>query len=376
MFLRSLLPPLALSRSVVPVFALLASSTLFTPVAQAASWPPVPSLSAHRGASALYPEMTQPAFTQAMADGADLLELDVVMSKDGALIVRHDAALATLASEGRPALVTTDVAQRSEFASRQTTKVVDGETQTGWFAEDFTLAEIQTLGTLERMPQLRPASAAHNGKYPVLTLQEVADLAKAHSSQSGRTVGLLIELKHAAYLKAQGHDMVQAVHKFLEHNQWNSASAPVLVQSFEVQVLKDMRAAGPVRILQIMNNKGGPPDLAAQGVSYAQMGTADGMAQIAQYAQGVSLLRHLAADMEKGQWTRASATTQAAKKAGLAVHVWTLRPENQFLPGPYKKGGNPADRGDALGEAKAILATGVDGLIADDPAAIRAAFQR
>lgn len=363
-------------RAVAPAVALLASSAALTTMAQTPAWPPVPALSAHRGASALYPEMTQPAFTQAMADGADLLELDVVMSKDGALIVRHDAALATLPAEGRPALATTDVAQRSEFASRQTTKVVDGESQTGWFAEDFTLAEIQTLRTVERMPQLRPASAAHNGKYPVLTLQQVADLAKAHSVQSGRTVGLLIELKHAAYLKAQGHDMVKAMQAFLAHNQWNSASAPVLVQSFEVQVLQDLRATGPVRMLQIMNNKGGPPDLAAQGVTYAQMATADGMAQIAQYAQGVSLLRHLAADMDKGQWSRASAATQAAKKAGLAVHVWTLRPENQFLPGPYKKGGNPAERGDALAETKALLATGVDGLIADDPAAVRAAFPR
>lgn len=344
--------------------------------AQPAAWPPVPALSAHRGASALKPEMTQAAFTQAMQDGADLLELDVVMSKDGALIVRHDAALAALKADGSTAFATTDIASRSEFADRKTTKMVDGASQTGWFVEDFTLAELQTLRAIERMPQLRPASAALDGQFPLLTLQQVADLSKAYSAQSGRTVGLLVEIKHAAHAQALGLDVVPALLQFLQHNQWDSAQAPVLVQSFEVQVLQRLRSQSPVRILQLLSNQGGPPDLSAQGVSYAQMGSAQGMAQIQQYAQGVALLRQLAMDMEKGQWVRPSAVMRAAKEAGLQVHIWTLRPENQFLPNPYKKGTVPAERGHALAEAQALLRGGADGLIADDPAAIRAAFGR
>lgn len=208
-------------------------------------WPPVPALSAHRGASALYPEMTQPAFAQALQDGADLLELDVVLSRDGVPVVRHDAALAAPeVGEGMP-FATTDVATRPEFAQRKTTKTVDGVRQTGWFAEDFTLQELKTLRTVERFAQLRPGSAAHDGQHPLLTLQEVADLAKAHTARTGRPAGLLIELKHAAYLQAQGLDLGRALLEFLERNQWSSAQAPVIVQSFEVQVLKELRARSP-----------------------------------------------------------------------------------------------------------------------------------
>ncbi|WP_406623633.1 glycerophosphodiester phosphodiesterase family protein [Acidovorax sp. SDU_ACID1] len=340
-------------------------------------WPPVPALSAHRGASALYPEMTQPAFAQALQDGADLLELDVVLSRDGVPVVRHDAALAAPeVGEGMP-FATTDVATRPEFAQRKTTKTVDGVRQTGWFAEDFTLQELKTLRTVERFAQLRPGSAAHDGQHPLLTLQEVADLAKAHTARTGRPAGLLIELKHAAYLQAQGLDLGRALLEFLERNQWSSAQAPVIVQSFEVQVLKELRARSPVRILQLLGGKGGPPDRAAQGATYAQMASAQGMAAIAAYAQGVALPRQLAMAMDKGRWIAPSAATREAKAAGLAVHVWTLRPENQFLPPAYRKGTNPADRGDALAEARAILGSGgVDGLIADDPAAIHDAFRR
>lgn len=343
---------------------------------QAAAWPPVPSISAHRGASALKPEHTQAAFEQAIQDGADILELDVVLSKDKVLVVRHDNALAAFKEDGSVDFATTNIAQQAQFADRKTTRMVDGKQINGWFIEDFTWPELQTLRATERFPQLRPQSAALDGQLPLLQLQQVADLVKAHNAQGGRQVGLFIEIKHAAHAKALGLEMVPALLAFLEQNQWNSAEAPVLVKSFEVQVLKDLRAQSPVRIYQLMSNQGGPPDLAAQGVTYAQMGTPQGMAEIQQYAQGVSLLRHLAAEMDKGQWVRPSAVAQAAKAAGLGVHIWTLRPENQYLPNPYKNGNNPAQRGNAAAEAKALLATGADGLITDDPASIRSAFGR
>lgn len=344
--------------------------------ALANAWPPVPALSAHRGASALKPEHTQAAFEQALQDGADMLELDVVLSQDGMLVVRHDNALAALNADGSVQFATTNVAQHPEFAARKTTKMVDGENLTGWFTEDFSWAELQSLRATERFPQLRPASAALDGQLPLMTLQQVAALIQAHNSQAARPAGLFIEIKHAAHAKALGLDMVKAMTDFLNHNQWNHAASPVLVKSFEVQVLKDLRAHSPVRMVQLLSNKNGPPDLASQGVTYAQMGTPQGMAAIQQYAQGVSLLRHLAADMDKGQWVRASAVMRAAKDAGLSVHIWTLRPENQFLPNPYKNGSNPAQRGNAQAEAKALLALGADGLITDDPASIRAAFGR
>lgn len=344
--------------------------------AWASTWPPVPSLSAHRGASALKPEHTQAAFEQAIQDGADILELDVVLSQDGVLVVRHDNALAALNADGSVKFATTNIAQHPEFAARKTTKMVDGASLTGWFTEDFTWAELQSLRATERFAALRPASAALDGQLPLMTLQQVATLIQAHNATAARPAGLFIEIKHAAHAKALGLDMVKAMVDLLNHNQWNHAESPVLVKSFEVQILQDLRAHSAVRIVQLLSNQNGPPDLAAQGVTYAQMGTAQGMANIRQYAQGVSLLRHLAADMDKGQWVRASAVMRAAKDAGLSVHIWTLRPENQFLPNPYKNGSNPAQRGNAQTEAKALLSIGADGLITDDPASIRAAFGR
>ena len=345
-------------------------------MAQPSTWPPVPSISAHRGASALKPEHTLPAFEQAIQDGADILELDVVLSKDNVLVVRHDNALAALKDDGSVEFATTNIAQLPNFADRKTTRTVDGKVLNGWFTEDFTWDELQNVRATERFAQLRPANAALDGQLPLLHLQQVADLVKTHNASGGRPVGLFIEIKHAAHAKAQGLDMVGALVKFLDANQWNTADAPVLVKSFEVNVLKDLRAQSPVRIYQLLSNKDGPPDLVAQGVTYAQMATPEGMANIKQYAQGVSMLRHLAADMEKGQWIRPSAAALAAKDAGLSVHIWTLRPENQYLPNPYKNGSNPAQRGHAAAEAKALLATGADGLITDDPASIRAAFDR
>ena len=345
-------------------------------LAQSTAWPPVPSISAHRGASALKPEHTQAAFEQAIQDGADILELDIVVSKDKVLVVRHDNALAALKSDGSVEFATTNIAQQPQFAERKTTRMVDGQNLHGWFVEDFTWPELQTLRATERFTQLRPQNAALDGQLPLLQLQQVADMIKTHNAKGERQVGLFIEIKHAAHAKALGLDVVPLLVDFLQHNQWNTAQAPVLVKSFEVQVLKDLRAQSPVRIFQLLSNKDGPPDLAAQGMTYAQMATPQGMADIKQYAQGVSLLRHLAADMEKGQWVRPSAVARAAKEAGLSVHIWTLRPENQYLPNPYKNGADPAQRGNAAAEAKALLATGADGLITDDPASIRAAYGR
>lgn len=340
------------------------------------AWPPVPALSAHRGASALQPELTQAAFEQALTDGADILELDVVLTKDGIPLVRHENALALLNADGSVKQATTNIAQLPQFADRQTTKTVDGKSQTGWFAEDFTWPELQTLRATERFAALRPANAARDGQLPLMQLQQVADLVKAHNVTATRPVGLFIELKQAAHAKAQGLNMRQALLDFLNHNQWNSADAPVLVKSFEVDVLQDLRAHSPVRIFQLLSQKGGPPDLVAQGMTYAQMATPQGLAHIQQYAQGVSLLRNLAADTEQGRWVHPSAIMQAAKAAGLQVHVWTLRPENQYLPKGYQSTGSPAERGDALQEARDLLAVGVDGVITDDPASVRAAFGR
>jgi len=349
-----------------------------TQLAQASppAWPPVPALIAHRGSSALKPEMSQPAFEQAMHDGADLLELDVVLSKDGVLLVRHDAALAAMEVNGEPPFSTTDVATHAEFSTRKTTKLVDGKKETGWFAEDFTLQELKSLRAIERFPQLRPSSAKLDGKFPLLTLQEVADLAKAYTAKTNRKVGLLVEIKHAAYLKAQGQDIGQAVLKFLQHNHWSSAQAPVFVMSFEVEVLKQLRSASPVRILQLMRIGDGPPDLAQQGVSYVQMRSSEGLAKVAQYAQGVALAREMVMETDRGRWISLSRVMRNAKAAGLSVHVWTLRPENLHLPSAYRKGSEPAGRGDALEEARAFLGAGVDGVITDDPGAIRSLFKR
>ena len=343
-----------------------------------AAWPPKPVLIAHRGASALRPEHTLAAYQQAIDDGADISEPDLVITQDGVLIARHENAIAIVNAEGVVQEATTNVAERPEFASRKTTKTIDGKPLTGWFAEDFTLAELKTLRARERIPQLRPANTRFNDQFEVPTLQEVIDLAKAQSAKTGRTIGIYPETKHPSYFQSIGLPLEAPLLALLEKNGWNHADAPVFVQSFEVANLKALRQRSSVRLVQLVAGAGRPYDFVASGDarSYADLVTPAGLAEIATYAQGLGPARAMVIPVVRGALAAPTPLVKNAQAAGLVVHPWTLRPENAFLPANLKKPptANGAQRGDARAEMDAFLATGIDGIFTDDPAVGRAAI--
>ncbi len=350
-------------------------------VTQAQAWPPKPALIAHRGASALRPEHTLAAYQKAIDDGADLVEPDLVITRDGVLVARHENAIAILKADGTLQEATTDVADHPEFAARRTTKTIDGKPITGWFVEDFTLAELKTLRARERIPQLRPANAAYDGQFEVPTLQEVITLARSQSERTGRTIGLYLETKHPSYFQSIGQPLEKPLLDILEKNGLNRADAPVFIQSFEVDNLRALHGQTRVRLVQLLTPKGSPFDQTlrhgAQARSYAQMATPAGLADIATYAQAVGPSKTMVIPLANGGHGQPTALVQDAHAAGLQVHVWTLRPENAFLPERLKGQpvGQASQRGDARADMDAFLRTGIDGVFTDDPAVGRAAIE-
>ena len=349
------------------------------PVARAtAAWPPKPALIAHRGASALRPEHTLEAYRVAIAAGTDFIEPDLVITQDGVLVARHENAIAILNADGSLKEATTDVADRREFAARKTTKTIDGTRITGWFVEDFTLAELKTLRARERIPAVRPANVRYDDQFAVPTLQEVIDLAKAETARTGRTIGIYPETKHPTFFQSIGKPLEPVLLQVLAANGWNDAAAPVVVQSFEVENLRWIRARSTLRLSQLVSPKGQPYDSVARGSgpSYADMVTPEGLAQIATYANAVAPSKSMLVPVKDGKNAAPTGLVGAAHRAGLQVHVWTLRPENAFLPTALKAHPveNGATRGNAAADFEAFLRTGVDGIFTDDPAVGRAAI--
>lgn len=306
---------------------------------------------AHRGASGERPEHTLAAYDRAIDQGADYLEIDLVPTKDGVLVARHENELSE----------TTDVADRPEFASRKATRQIDGREVTGWFAEDFTLAELRQLRARERIAGIRPANARFDGLFQVPTLAEIARLARARES-GRRRVGLYIELKHPAWFAARGIDTVALLVKELEALGLSGSAQPVIVQCFEVGPLLRLRELGWAKLVQLIDSSDGPAD--RPGLTPAAMTGADGLRDIALYADGVGL----DADLFDGDPARAARMIGAARAAGLAVHVWTLRRENRFLPPAFRRGTDANMPGDMAGAVRALAAAGADGMITDNPA--------
>ena len=343
------------------------------------TWPPAPTVIAHRGASALRPEHTLAAYQKAIDDGADIIEPDLVITRDGVLVARHENAIAIVGADGAIKEATTDVADRPEFAARKTTKTIDGQAITGWFTEDFTLTELKTLRARERIPAQRPANVAYNGQFEVPTLQEVIDLAKAASAKTGRVIGIYPETKHPTYFQSIGLPLEAPLLSVLEKNGWNHRDAPVFVQSFEVANLQAIRKLSTVRLVQLVAPSGRPYDFVARGAaearSYADLITPEGLKQVATYAHAIGPFKTLVVPVKDGAPGEPTGLVQRAHAAGLAVHIWTLRPENAFLPASLKKA--PATdatlRGDSVAEIVAYLRAGVDGFFTDDPAVGRAA---
>jgi glycerophosphoryl diester phosphodiesterase len=311
---------------------------------------PSPVVIGHRGAPAYRPEHTLASYELAIDLGADRIEPDVVVSRDGVLVVRHESELS----------LTTDIAARPEFAARRTTREVDGRLWTGWFAEDLTLAELRTLGAVERMPELRPLNTAHDGRHGVLTLAEVVALAVRRSTP-GRPIRVQAELKHPGWSAAHGAPVAELVAAEVHRLDACSADGPLVLQSFDAPALRHLRAllgdAGP-EIVQLVDDTPAGDALL----------TPVGLREVSTYAQGIGPSRHrlLLRDADDAV-TGASDLVERAHRVGLAVFPWTLRPENRFLPRHLRRGADPAAHGDAAGEARLLLALGCDGVITDAP---------
>jgi glycerophosphoryl diester phosphodiesterase len=307
---------------------------------------------AHRGASGERPEHTLAAYERAIDAGADFIEPDLVVTKDLVLVARHENELSD----------TTDVADRTEFAERRRAKEIDGRLVNGWFAEDFTLAELRTLRAKERVPGIRPANARFDGLYQVPTLAEIIALVRAKQAESGRTIGLYPELKHPTFLLSQGIDSVDLLVTALRKEGLDRADGPIFIQCFEVAPLQRLAKLTDARLVQLVSTEGGPAD--EPGVTYADMLTPAGLAAIAKYADAIGPdLRQIV-----DQAGKSTGLVAAAHEAGLVVHGWTLRKENAFLPAPVRLGSEPTATGNYAAAWGLFAATGVDGLFTDDPA--------
>lgn len=320
---------------------------------------PRPLIIAHRGASGYLPEHTLGAYALAILQGADYVEPDLVMTRDGELVARHDNELG----------LTTDVAQRPEFAERKRTQAVDGVTLTGWFSEDFTLDELKTLRAIERIPDIRPGNARLDGSLEIPTLQEIIDLVKTLQQSERRRIGLYIETKHPTHFQQLGLAMEEPLVRILQRNGYAGRDAPVYIQSFEVDNLKTLSALTQLRLVQLFG-RGQPYDQQVRGsdLTYAQMATAAGLQAVARYADGIGPEKSYVIPRDAdGNLGQPSDFVTNAHAVGLEVHPYTFRAENAFLPADLRRGKSPADRGDIEAEIRAYLDAGIDGLFIDQP---------
>lgn len=292
---------------------------------------PRPLLIAHRGFPGLRHEHTRPSYDLAIDEGADYIEPDVVATKDGHLVVRHENEISG----------TTDIADHPEFADRKTAKTIDDKTLTGWFTEDFTLAELKTLRTRERIPDVRP----HNTELPgeqILTFDEVVQIAADGTTRRGTTVGIYVETKHPSYFAGIGLDLNDLLLDALERHDLNTEDAPVIVQSFESGNLRDFDARSPLFLVRLISPK--------------QREELQRLDDIASFADAIGPHKDLVIPRDKKRrLCQPTDLVERSHAAGLDVHIWTMRDELSFLP----NGCTPEQ------EYAAFFAAGIDGLFSD-----------
>ena len=318
--------------------------------------PARPLVIAHRGASGYRPEHTAGAYELAIALGADAVEPDLVPTRDGVLVVRHENEISG----------TTDVAKHPEFADRRASKTIDGTAYTGWFTEDFTWSELATLRSRERLAKLRPGNARYDGKQGILRLVDLVDLLLA----AGRPLLMVAELKHATYFESIGLPVAGAFAADIAR--W-ARPDNLVVESFEQSVLGEVQNLDvPGRVTFLAEGSGAPADQVARfgsgARSYADHLTDAGLARLAAEVDGVSVDKALLlARDDSGVVTGTTDLVTRARSSGLETYTWTLRAENQFLEKPFRRGVRARDLGHWEREFDLIMRTGVDGVFADQP---------
>ena len=314
---------------------------------------------AHRGASGYRPEHTLASYELAIAQGADVIEPDVVATRDGHLVVRHESAITA----------TTDVADHPELADRRTTKTIDGRQVTGWFTEDLTLAELQTLRAREPLPQLRAANVAYADER-ILTFDEVVALARRSTTLDGRPVGIAPETKHPTYFRSIGLPLEEAVVETLHRHGWSRRTDPVVIQSFEVGNLQSLAQMTDLPLIQLAHVSGAPYDLESAGDprTYADLLTPAGLAEIKEYADQLGLHKDLMIPRDAdARLLDPTSVLPDAHRAGLRVTGWTFRRENRFLPLQLRSGDDLDAVGDLAAEITTFLEAGMDDFFTDNP---------
>lgn len=316
-----------------------------------------PTIVAHRGASGYLPEHTLAAYELGIRQGADAFEIDVVMTRDGVLVARHESNIAQ----------STDIAGRPEFASARATKQVEGLTQTGWFTEDLTWAQVQQLRAIEPLPGLR--SSAHDGEWGIASLTEILDLRSRLSAELGRPVGLKLEVKSPEYFTEIGLPIEPALIEALGAVQALGADSPVEVMSFDYGFLVRLRGLGVDNGLVFLVE--GDPHRPVPGHPEWTYGRAVRPAALAEAAQVVTAIgpgrRVLFPGAPEGALGEPSGVFADARAAGLRVDCWTFRAENAFLPPEFRSSDDPAEPGDLAGVVAAYVGAGLDTVITDQP---------
>lgn len=322
---------------------------------------PVPTVIGHRGASGYRPEHTLGSYQLALDLGADIVEQDLVPTKDGHLVCRHENEIGG----------TTDVADHPGFAPRKTTKTIDGIAVTGWFTEDFTLAELKTLRAKERIPAIRQRNTLYDGRWEVPTFEEVLRWADREGRRSGKRVWLYAETKHPSYFRGLGLGLEEPLAKLLRRYGRDGRDAPVFLQSFEpssIQRLSRLVSAPRVVLLSAAGTRPWDFELAKDPRTVADLVKPEGLRWIAGFAQGIGPTMDLILPRDAAGELGAPTTLVAdAHARGLILHPYTARNENSFLPAEYRKGADPTAYGDAFGAFRTYFEQGIDGIFTDQP---------